>query len=218
MGIFNIEKKDQCSICGEFYVACYKLKDKSKICKNCIKKIGGYWTSSWVNMTRDEAIKTIEGNKEIVCPMCNKVEIKKHDNVCENCKSYMISNAQYLQEAINRFSNDIEKGYKHIDPYLSRYKLILEQYKTAYEYAKYLPEIFKLDPPTYEETFNKYLIKIDNTISKMKKVIIHKLQMTGESSYLKELKKIRDEILEAQINYPEFAKVLTIDDIQEVLK
>ena len=63
-----------------------------------------------------------------------------------------------------------------------------------------------------------YLIKIDNTISKMKKVIIHKLQMTGESSYLKELKKIRDEILEAQINYPEFAKVLTIDDIHEVLK
>ena len=39
MGIFKVEKKDQCSICGEFYVACYKLKDKSKICKNCIKKM-----------------------------------------------------------------------------------------------------------------------------------------------------------------------------------
>ena len=87
MSIFKTEKNDQCSICGEFYVACYKLKDKSKICKNCIKKIGGYWNSSWANMTRDEAIKTIDGNKEIICPMCNNVKIKKHDNICENCKS-----------------------------------------------------------------------------------------------------------------------------------
>ena len=218
MGLFEVEKKEQCSICNDFYITCYKLKDKSKICKNCIKKIGGYWTSGWTNMTRDQAISVIDGNQDIICPMCNKNQIKKKNGVCENCKNYIISNSSYLQEAISRFSNDIEKGYKHVDPYLSRYKLILEQYKTAYEYAKHLPDIIKLDPPTYEEAVDKYLEKIKNTINEMKLIAIHKLLATSETPYLRELKKLRDEILEAQIKYPEFASVLNIDDIQEVLK
>lgn len=218
MSLIKKSKKKQCSICNEFYVTCYKLKDKSYICKNCIKNIGGYWTSGWANMTRDEAINTINGNQEIKCPMCNEIHIKKHDGVCKNCKNYIINNASYLRENINRFSYDIEKGYKHIDPYLNRYKLILEQYKVAYKYAEYLPDIIKLEPPTYEETFNKYLEEINNKLNEMKTIIVHKLQVTGEVTYLRQLRKLRDEILEAQIKYPEFANVLTIDDIQEVLQ
>lgn len=59
MGFFDSTKNDVCSICGEKFLACYSLKDKNKICKNCIKKLGGFWTSNWVNMTQKEVIENL---------------------------------------------------------------------------------------------------------------------------------------------------------------
>ena len=218
MGFFDGAKNETCSICGEKFLACYNLKDKNKICKNCIKKIGGYWTSGWTEMTREQAIEAIKGNETIMCPICRKNEIHRKEKICDSCKINVLRDMQYHQETINRVSKDIAKGYKNLDSYLSRYKLILDEFKEVYKMKDYVSENVQLDPDTYEECTQKYLEKIKEIIDEKKKIIIHKLQITGESQFEKELRKLRDEILEMQVKYPEFESILTISDIQEVLK
>lgn len=218
MGFFT--SKVNCDFCNkEIGLNRYKIvKDNCWICPNCLKKAGGISNVNCLLETKKSIELKIFKNEIILCNFCKKEKIKRKDIICENCKNYMIINSRFLQDNINKFSDDIERGYKHVEPYLSRYKLILEQYKTTYEYAKYLPNLIKLDPPTYEEAEKKYLDKIKNKIDEMKIIIIHKLDATGEVTYLRSLKKLRDEILEAQIKYPEFIDALTIDDIQEVLE
>ena len=220
MGIFfDDEKKETCSICGEKFISCYKLKDKSKICKNCIKKIGGFWTTNWVNMTQEQAIEAIKDNETITCPICNKNKIRRKDKVCNSCKTYLVENLRLEQESFNRIFGDISKGYKKIEPYLSRYKILIETMENAYKEVEYIPDIVHLSPSNFEE-FKEDLLEnnLKTVILEKKAVVLNAYAQTGEVSHFRAIKKLRDEILEMQVKYPEFIEYLTIDDLQDIIE
>ena len=58
---------------------------------------------------------------------------------------------------------------------------------------------------------------IQETIEDKKGAALYKFSQTGEYEHYKELKKLRDELLEMQIKYPEFRELLDISDLQQII-
>lgn len=123
MGFFDGAKNEACSICGEKFLACYSLKDKNKICKNCIKKLGGFWKSDWVNMTQEEVKEnlnrqsnqfdgvfniSIDTNVPLTEKDKNNIEKRERETKLwkENNKKYH----KYISESLSISEEIFEKG------------------------------------------------------------------------------------------------------------
>lgn len=120
---FDDSKKETCSICGEKFISCYCLKDKNKICKNCIKKLGGFWKSNWVNMTREEVMEslnkqsyqldgviniTIDSNTQLTEEDENNIE--KWEKQTELWKENNEKYRKYISESLNISEEIFEKN------------------------------------------------------------------------------------------------------------
>ena len=154
-----------------------------------------------------------------ICPICKTNKILKKDKACSNCKQLLISNLSLSQESFNRIFGDISKGFKRLDPYLSRYKILIEIMDKAYKDVEYVPDKVHLSPSTFEE-FKEDLLEnnLKTVILEKKAIALNTFAQTGEVSHFRAIKKLRDEILEMQVKYPEFIDYLIIDDLQDIIE
>lgn len=152
------------------------------------------------------------------CPICNAVKIRKEFRACNNCKERIVMNIQMQQQNYNRIFGDINRGYKRLEPYLSRYQILLDIMKDVYNELQYVPERVHLTPNNFEE-FKEDLLEnnLKVVVKDMKAMLIHRFDKTGEVSAFKAIKKLRDEILDMQIKYPQFKKYLTTDELQKII-
>ena len=120
---FDDSKKETCSICGEKFISCYQLKDKNKICKNGIKKLGGFWESNWGNMAREEVMEslnmqsnqfdgviniTIDSNTQLTEEDENNIE--KWEKQTELWKENNEKYRKYISESLNISEEIFEKN------------------------------------------------------------------------------------------------------------
>ena len=151
------------------------------------------------------------------CPICNEERLYNDVILCPKCRQLTLINIKNYDERIQKITADIDRGYKKIEPYLSRYRIILNLWKEIYKMIKYVPNDVKANPKTYK-TLEKNMYKsIQETIEDKKGAALYKFSQTGEYEHYKELKKLRDELLEMQIKYPEFRELLDISDLQQII-
>lgn len=123
MGIlFNGSKKETCSICGETFISCYRLKDKNKICKNCIKKLGGFWKSNWVNMTQEEVIESLNKQNNQFDGVIN-ITIGQNTQLTEEDKT----NIEKRERETKLWKENNKKYHKYISESLSISEEIFEK-------------------------------------------------------------------------------------------
>lgn len=123
-------------------------------------------------------------------------------------KDRAIQSLQLQAENFNRILTDVQCGYKNIDPYLSRYRILLEIYNDMEK----LNDDFKLNALSYDskmlyDTFSSELLKF----IKSKILIVldkHSIDDDNNKALLKDLKKVRNDIIEGKHEYPEFADLL----------
>lgn len=166
-----------------------------------------------------EKYNTWEKDTFTICPICKTNKILKKDKVCNNCKQTLIADLSLSQESFNRIFGDISKGYKKLEPYLSRYKILIEIMERAYKEVEYVSDKVHLSPSTFEE-FKEDLLEnnLKSVVLEKKAVVLNAFAQTGEVSHFRSIKKLRDEILEMQVKYPEFIDYLTIDDLQDIIE
>ena len=156
---FDDSKKETCSICGEKFISCYRLKDKNKICKNCIKKLGGFWKSNWVNMTQEEALKSL--NKQNL-PKDSEIEyvspnsMKKYDDIKKsilydentdwgkrNIERDRIEHERFLLQ--EKYEKMIQEHYQYEENVEENYKLAIYQDNINNKYTEKCKEQCELD-------------------------------------------------------------------------
>ncbi|WP_041137876.1 hypothetical protein [Beduini massiliensis] len=124
--------------------------------------------------------------------------------ICKTCKNKFLLNAQLSSDNINRLTNDINKGFKEIDSYLSRLKIILEQYRTLNNAQEALPDLIKTNLNYQEMKANteKFLLEFnENKISLI-------MAMKTEKGKARNIYKYLDSIDEAIQEYGEFKDIL----------
>ena len=152
------------------------------------------------------------------CPICNAVKIRKEFKACNNCKERIVMDIQMQQENFNRILGDINRGYKRLEPYLSRYQILLDIMEDVYDELQYVSEIVHLTPDNFEALKNDLIENnLKSVIRDMKLMLIHRFNETGEISAFRAIKKLRDEILDMQIKYPQFKEYLTTDELQKII-
>lgn len=168
--------------------------------------------------TLKEKYNKWETENFMYCPICNAIKINKKSKACDNCKARLVANIKLQQENYYKIFADVNKGYKRLEPYLSRYQLLLDIMEETYNESQYVSEQVHLTPATFEE-FKKDLIEnhLRDTVNEMKIILIHRLDETGEISAFRAIKKLRDEILDMQIKYPQFKEYLTIDELKDII-
>ena len=115
------------------------------------------------------------------CPICNAVKIRKEFKACNNCKERIVMDIQMQQQNYNRIFGDINRGYKRLEPYLSRYQILLDIMESVYEELQYVSERVHLTPNNFEE-FKEDLLENKSTLS-LKNIL---QQMSYKKSLTKE--------------------------------
>lgn len=152
------------------------------------------------------------------CPVCNAKKIRRKELACINCKNRIFNDVVLQQQNYERIFNDINRGYKKLEPYLSRYQILLDIMERVYDEIKYIPEKAQLDPSTFDDFKNDLLENnLKKVINNMKEMLIHRYVETGEASTVRDIKKLRNEILDMQIKYPQFKKYLIIKELQDII-
>lgn len=166
-----------------------------------------------------EKYDTWEKENFTICPICKTNKILIKDKACHNCKEHLVEALKIEQQGYERIFGDISKGFKKLEPYLSRYEILIKTMKTIYEQVEYVSDKVHLSPSTFEE-FKEDLLEnnLKTVILEKKAVVLNAFAQTGEVSHFKAIKKLRDEILEMQVKYPGFIKYLTIDDLQDIIE
>ncbi len=125
-------------------------------------------------------------------------------SLCKNCKTYYTSLAISSLEAFQRLSGDVNKGFKNIDSYLSRFQIILQKFKEMEKANKMVPGVVKINT-TYDQLFNNLCAILENAF-KIRLEAIDKLKTDkGKiNNYVKELNSIK----EYKTTYPDFLDIL----------
>lgn len=159
MELFKIEKKEKCSICNKYFITCYKLKDKNNICKSCIKKFGGFWTSNWNQMTKKEIIDSINEKK--------KDNIYANAELLKGIRSDKEIKKQVAIDSLNlKYEDILKKSFEIVDYERNNkiysnainckdgiYNKYSEEYiKLAEKYLKLLPDLVNYDREYYKLT------------------------------------------------------------------
>lgn len=150
-----------------------------------------------------------------ICAKCGKIK-ETGRSVCNNCYKSIQLDCKLLQSTIERVSGDIDRGYKRLEPYLKRYRIICDCYCKLYDYAELLPKEIEIYPPTFSEYLMNIGYEIDRLINERINPILNKLNTLGDITYLANLKSLRDELVNLQKEYVEFDEVLSpirIDNI-----
>ncbi len=165
-----------------------------------------------------EKVKEYDEKHFKMCPVCDKEKILINENCCKECQQKILADTKLMSEYIARLEYDISKGYKKLEPYLSRYELILETHRKMRVNKKYIENYIEImKPETMEEVKEIYYKRIKDTIEEKKSVLIYQFETTGEMKFFNQLKKLRDEILEMQIKYPQFKDCLEHEDLQHYI-
>lgn len=118
-----------------------------------------------------------------------------------------IREMQLKASDFNRILKDVQYGFKNLDPYLSRFKILMEIYTEMEEINnKYSLSLLPYTSETLYQTFNEGLSKfLKNKII----VILDKHSIDDDNKFLiKDLKKVRNDIIEGKHQYPEFSDLL----------
>ena len=173
-----------------------------------------------MSIINDIKVKYEEWSKKtyMYCPICNAKKIKIKDRACVYCKNNLLNDVILQQKNYERIFNDINKGYKKLEPYLSRYQILLEIMERVYNEVQYIPEKVQLEPSNFAE-FKQDLLEnnLNKVIKNMKVILVHRYNETGELSTIRDIKKLRNEILDMQIKYPQFKEYLTTKELQKVI-
>lgn len=172
---FDDSKKETCSICGEKFISCYCLKDKNKICKNCIKKLGGFWKSNWVNMTREEVMESLNKQSNQFDGAINIV-IDSNINLIEGeQKKYILGEERYyrdvkLKELKNRYKDYTNKQFK-----------IHEELMYSNLYSKAINQ---------KNIFNKYSDKYIDLCNQLLQILPETLEYDKEEAKISKLDRV----------------------------
>lgn len=140
------------------------------------------------------------------CKFCGKnTGLFNKGEICKSCKNHFLLNAQLATENINRLANDINKGFKNIDSYLTRMKIVLEQYELLDSAREALPNLIKanLNYEMVKSNMDDILIEFGNN------KIISILSMKTEKGKARNAYLFLDDIDKAILEYKLFEKVLT---------
>lgn len=122
-------------------------------------------------------------------------------------KQLAIDSINMYTKDYNRILADVQCGFKNLDPYLSRYRILLEIYNDMEKLnSTYNLNLLKYDSKALYDTLNTELLKFINN-----KILIvydkHSIDKDNKD-LIKDLKKIRSDIIEEKHTYPEFSELL----------
>ncbi|MCR0277732.1 hypothetical protein MKA40_15280 [[Clostridium] innocuum] len=121
-------------------------------------------------------------------------------NICKTCKNYFITDVRFATNDINRISEDINRGFKNLDSYLSRFIVILDCYKRIEKAKKMIPDIISVSK-TYDEYVNDMNLIISEYQSiKLSEIGMMKTEKGRNRNYEKEYEKVAA----IQYKYPIF--------------
>ena len=149
------------------------------------------------------------------CYRCKKIIL--FGNLCSNCTQIAKMYINNLGNKINKTNSDIQKGYKKLQPYFSRYKILLDSAKEFYETAYLIPNQINLQPRTYEEYKKNVIGMMTDMLSKKQISLFTKFADTGEVQYINDMIKLRDEMIDIKVEFPEFENLIDISELQEVI-
>ena len=166
----------------------------------------------------NNTINSFKPKNRIKCPICDRNMIYETSKCCNECRQKILADTKLMADYIARLEYDISKGYKKLEPYLSRYELIIETHRKMRVNKKYIENYIEImKPETMDEVKKIYYKRIKDMIEEKKSVLIYQFETTGEMKFFNQLKKLRDEILEMQIKYPQFKDCLEHEDIQHYI-
>lgn len=153
------------------------------------------------------------------CQLCNRtIKLFSNSIICDRCTKQLIFDCKLRFDGVEKLNNQINGGFKKLDSYLSRYKIILENMKAIYENQKYIKKYLNINPPTYSEYFDNVMEEIKKIIINEKKKTIYPFQETGDIKYIKKIQKLKDEIIDLQFQYPMFYGLLNYNDLDKYLE
>lgn len=141
----------------------------------------------------------------------NDIETTDNPNNNFNSKSdnsIAIQNLQIRATDFNRILTDVQCGFKNLDPYLSRYKLLLEMYHEMEKINN--DNNLSLLTYTSDELYNTFNTELNKFIKNKILVMLdtHSIDQDENKSLKRDLMKIRKQIIEGKHQYPEFSNLL----------
>lgn len=124
--------------------------------------------------------------------------------LCKTCKTYYTALAISSLEAFQRLSGDVNKGFKNIDSYLSRFQIILQKFKEMEKANTMVPGVVKINA-TYNQLFNSLCAILRSAFNnRLESIDKLKTDKGKINNYSKELNNIHV----YKISYPDFLDVL----------
>ncbi len=124
--------------------------------------------------------------------------------LCKTCKTYYTALAISSLEAFQRLSGDVNKGFKNIDSYLSRFQIILQKFKEMEKANTMVPGVVKINA-TYNQLFNSLCAILRNAFNnRLESIDKLKTDKGKINNYTKEL----NGIYEYKVTYPDFLDIL----------
>lgn len=149
------------------------------------------------------------------CLRCNKIIFKgKLCNACTNLAKLYIDT---LASKLNKINADITKGYKKLHPYFSRYQILLDTAEEFYKTAELISSQIEMSPQTYKQYKNNVHQMVVDMLTKKQQSLFYKFAETGEVRFIKDMVKLRDEMLDIKIDFPQFKEFIDINELQKVI-
>lgn len=149
------------------------------------------------------------------CDRCNKIVLS--GNLCNQCLQLAKLRCNSLNNAMNKINYDIGKGYKKLNPYFTRYRMLIDNAEQLYEMVDILQDKVEIEPKTFAEYKKNIYNMAKEMIENKKQLIYQKINETGEVVYVNDLIKLRDEMIEAKIEFKEYEELLDISEIQKFI-
>jgi hypothetical protein len=122
------------------------------------------------------------------------------NNICKTCKNHFITDVQFAINDINRISEDINRGYKNLDSYLSRFIVILDCYKRIEKAKQMMPDIINVS-----KTYDEYISDMNSIISEYQSVKLGEIEkMKTEKGRNRNYEKEYEQVAAIQYKYPMF--------------
>lgn len=145
------------------------------------------------------------------CAICDskltREEIKRKQHYCSDCLERLKQQYVLSSNDFNRILNDVNKGFNTLDPYLSRFMILLDKYDEIQALTDML-ELEKLSIGSYqlEMIFKQALVE---HINKRVLIIMEKNSLVENKKKLdRDLLKLRNEIIDCKHKYPHYIGIL----------
>ena len=145
------------------------------------------------------------------CAICDskltREEIKRKQHYCSNCLERLKQQYVLSSNDFNRILDDVNKGFNTLDPYLSRFMILMNKYDEIQALTDMLGlDKLSIDGYQLETIFKQALIE---HINKRVLIIIEKNSFIENKKKLnRELLKLRDEIIDCKHKYLHYTGIL----------